>query len=147
MHITLTQLNDSKIPKYIKVQHKCVFLSIFFGDVKWYTLKVFSKLCGRMEMANGIIGPLLLLLFLNRVSSHHYLYHCQWYIVNYLSWDYNRASQRILFASQWQFPKDSRDHARVIRSKENSFWRSSLIELFNGWSLVCLSCFFFNCFA
>ena len=64
-----------------------------------------------------------------------------------LSWDYNWASQRILFASQWQFPKDSRDHARVIRSKENSFWRSSLNELFNGWSLVCLSCFFFNCFA
>ena len=54
----------------------CFSVNIF-GDVKWYTLKAFSKLCGRIEMANGIIGPLLLLLFLNRVSSHHYLYHCQ----------------------------------------------------------------------
>ena len=28
-------------------------------------------------MAIGIKAPLLLLLFLHRVSSHHYLYHCQ----------------------------------------------------------------------
>lgn len=56
----------------------CFSVNIFRRcKLKWYTLKVFSKLCGRMEMANGIIGPLLLLLFLNRVSSHHYLYHCQ----------------------------------------------------------------------
>ena len=29
------------------------------------------------------------------------------------SWDCDRASQRILVASQWQFPKDQRDHASV----------------------------------
>ena len=55
-----------------------VFLpSIFSGDVKRYALKVFLMLFGKMEMANGIIRPLLLLLFLHRVSSHHHLYHCQ----------------------------------------------------------------------
>ena len=40
-------------------------------------LKVLSKLFERMEIVDGIIGPLLLLLFQHRVSSHHYLYHCQ----------------------------------------------------------------------
>ena len=58
--------------------------------------------------------------------------------VVYFSWDYN---QPILFASQWQFPKDPRNHAHDWKQR-----RLHLVLIFEctfQWLITCASGYFF----
>ena len=134
------------------IAFKIVIGLCYFSPLPWTKLKWVLSLCFFDNFWPQIVHFSKIdsfRLFRHRVSSHYYLYHRQNMDLMYPSSRIRElvgavkiklcvylASQRIHFTSQRQVLKDSRDHARE-RKQRRLHWRSSLNELFIGWSLVC----------